>query len=132
MSRALRVCSEPGCPAVTITGTCPDHTPAELPDTRPNAAARGYGAKWDAYSARYRKANPYCRPCQALGRATPTAAVDHIAPVTGPRDPGFWDRANHQPICRSCHAIKTHAEGRTQGTAGGQDTTHPRRRWHFA
>lgn len=112
LSRPSRVCAVPGCPEFT---PCPKHG-AETTEDRPGSAARGYGARWKAYSEAYRRKHPLCRPCQAQNRETPTDAVDHIQPVTGPTDPRFWARDNHQPICRSCHAIKTAQEGRTQGT----------------
>lgn len=107
MGRPARVCSRHGCPQLE---PCPDHGGEQ----RPNAHERGYDARWQRYVASYVEAHPWCRPCARDGRKTPTQAVDHIEPVTGPADPGFWDPANHQPICRSCHGVKTHAEGRTQ------------------
>jgi 5-methylcytosine-specific restriction protein A len=120
-----RVCSTPGCPAFD---PCPHHPKHRAPDTRPSAFLRGYGPKWRAYSEAYRKAHPRCRPCQAQGRNTPTDAVDHIHPVTGPSDPLFWKHSNHQPICHSCHSAKTKAEGKTQLALA----THDSISWGFA
>lgn len=121
----LRVCGQPGCPALTRDGYCPAHTREAPQEQRPTAAQRGYGAKWARYSKRYRQEHPYCIRCLERGRQTPTAAVDHIKPVTSPGDQGFWDVDNHQPLCLSCHAAKTAQEGRTQGTA------EPSREWYF-
>lgn len=112
MGRPARVCAEPGCPQFEPCAVHPK-TPRGDDADRPNAAARGYDARWAAYSARYRRQHPWCRTCEAEGRRGPTQIVDHIKPVTGPDDPGFWDKENHQPLCRSCHGIKTNREGRT-------------------
>lgn len=108
------VCSYPGCPTLTHGGRCPVHMPARPVDRRASAADRGYDHHWARYSLTYREANPYCRQCMAEGRRTATDVVDHIVPVTGREDPGFWDPSNHQPLCRSHHASKTAQEGRTQ------------------
>lgn len=123
---ARRVCAAPGCPMITDAGHCPVHTRERPPEERPTAARRGYGARWAAYATRYRRENPWCADCLLRGTYSETAAVDHIVPVRGPGDPGFWDRANHQSLCRSCHAAKTAQEGRTQGRAA------PPRGWWFA
>jgi 5-methylcytosine-specific restriction endonuclease McrA len=56
--------------------------------------------------------------------------VDHIEPVTGPEDRKFWDPTNHQPICRSCHGVKTRREGKTQ--VAGKQQNRERARWRLA
>jgi 5-methylcytosine-specific restriction enzyme A len=133
MAKAMRICATPGCPEVTEAPYCPvcEAKRPKRVDTRALPSARGYDHRWHRYSASYRSTHPLCRPCQLEGRRSRTQAVDHIRPVTGPNDPGFWDPTNHQPICRSCHAVKTQAEGRTQRAEPG---TVPARRsgWTFA
>lgn len=133
MAKAQRVCATPGCPEISVEPYCPA-CEAKRPkrvDTRAPAAQRGYDARWRRYSTQYRKQHPWCRPCLREGRRSPTQAVDHIRPVTGCQDPGFWEPGNHQPVCRSCHAVKTQAEGRTQAPVAGVS---PARRggWVFA
>jgi 5-methylcytosine-specific restriction protein A len=121
----LKICGQPGCPEFTASTYCPKH---EV-EHKPPAHLRGYGHKWTLYSAAFKKRHPLCRLCLAKGIQNPTEIVDHIEPVTGPDDPGFWDKGNHQPLCRSCHAIKTAGEGRTsQAPEAGQDS----RRWVIA
>lgn len=127
--RALRVCPEPGCPVVTAGEPCLEHAPEALPEARGSAASRGYTKRWTRYSLGYRREHPWCRHCEAKGRKTPTAIVDHTEPVTGPGDPLFWDPKNHQPLCRSCHGVKTAREGRTQGKALERAPTSTRKRW---
>lgn len=65
---------------------------------RPGSSARGYTGTWDRAKAEFLEAHPRCRRC---GRKADT--VDHIKPHRG--DPGlFWDKANWQPLCTSCHS----------------------------
>lgn len=47
---------------------------------------------------------PLCRMCKAQGLTVPATEVDHLA--------GAWDnrRESLQPLCKSCHSIKTMAE----------------------
>lgn len=76
--------------------------------TRPSARARGYDAQWDAYRAAYLKANPLCRRCPA-----PATVVDHIQAHKG-NQRLFWNPANHQPLCATCHNRWKQAEEKRQ------------------
>jgi 5-methylcytosine-specific restriction enzyme A len=69
---------------------------------RPSARQRGYNRNWEAYRADYLRRRPTCA-CGA-----PATVVDHIVPVS--LGGAFWDPANHQPMCVSCHAAKTMTE----------------------
>lgn len=132
MPRAPRICATSGCANLTPSGyctACAARRPARR-DIRASASLRGYTARWSRYAAAYRARHPWCRTCAAAGRRRATQAVDHIRPVRGPQDPRFWDPTNHQPLCRSCHAVKTQAEGRTQATRTAPATTP--RAWRFA
>ncbi|WP_085981300.1 MULTISPECIES: HNH endonuclease signature motif containing protein [unclassified Paenibacillus] len=43
------------------------------------------------------------------GKLEPATVVDHITPHKG--DMGlFWDQGNWQPLCATCHSIKTAKE----------------------
>lgn len=81
-------------------------------ERRPHAAARGYGAKWQRYTKQALAREPLCRRCLSHNLSTLASLVDHICPVSGPADANFWDADNHQPLCRRCHAVKTHADRR--------------------
>ena len=121
--RPKRPCSHPGCPELVTSGQCEAHQ-AQAKERRAadvqrydllrgSAAQRGYDARWTAYSRQYRKDYPLCVRCLAAGLLVSVERgghVDHIKPVTGPHDPLFWDPANHQSLCRSCHSEKTAAE----------------------
>lgn len=89
-------------------GTRPTAAPqARAKDHRPNAHRRGYGARWQKVAALHLAQHPLCVRCNGLA-----TLVDHIAAVQGEDDPGFYDPANHQALCRRCHAVKTHADRR--------------------
>ena len=108
-------CGKSGCPNLVHGRYCAPHQrEADLAYTqaRGTVAQRGYGAAWAAYSRSYRQQHPRCVACLARGVHTPTACVDHITPVSGPRDPLFWEPSNHQSLCLSCHSTKTVTEDR--------------------
>ena len=86
---------------------------------RGNSNQRGYGYRWEQYTARFLgKANGRRRPCIAcVDDFNDAYLVDHIIPVTqdpeqpeisGAKDSLFWNPANHQPLCRDHHTYKTH------------------------
>lgn len=82
---------------------CPEHKKertARYEAGRGTAAERGYGGRWLKHRRRFLKEHPYC-VC-----GNPASEVDHTRPVP-PTDPLFWDPANHQALCRSCHSRKT-------------------------
>jgi 5-methylcytosine-specific restriction protein A len=137
----LRSCTTPGCPHLSRGGRC-DHCrrrQAERFDARRgSAAARGYDARWTAFSARLRRgysdahgrtvAVRLCgdRPlpglpptgdsvCRQRGWIVKTAVVDHIVPVSGPNDPRFYDVTNMQGLCHTCHNAKRQRESRATG-----------------
>ena len=80
---------------------------------RGTSRERGYGTAWDSYSVSHRKRYPLCIAC--AGRRVNTiirpgdgrGLVDHIIPIDGAHDPLFWERWNHQGLCRACHGTKT-------------------------
>jgi 5-methylcytosine-specific restriction protein A len=59
---------------------------------------------------------PCCVVCTSQGRITAATVTDHITPVRLGGD--FWDAANHQSLCKSCHQAKSAAE-RLQTAQGG-------------
>lgn len=84
-------------------------------ESRPTAAERGYGRRWQRYARRFLDDNPLCVRCLAMNRTEPARCVDHIEPVTDASDPLFWDPTNHQALCLSCHSVKTMTEDRSKG-----------------
>ena len=101
MPKPLSPCAEPGCPNVAVRhGRCEEHQSKasrrwRKPDTRPNAAARGYDNEWRRIRARFLRSYPVCPECG--GKAT---VVHHIVPVA---EGGTHAWSNLQPLCRRCH-----------------------------
>lgn len=73
-------------------------------------AQRGYGGKWQRYRLVFLERNPLCVMCRAQGKVTAANVVDHIEDHRGDQAK-FWDKANHQALCKPCHGIKTAADG---------------------
>lgn len=85
---------------------------AEADARRGSARARGYDARWDREAAAFKRLNPLCLGCSAIGRVTPTEVVDHVTPHRGDMAV-FWDRAGWQPACRWHHdVVKQQLEAR--------------------
>lgn len=80
-------------------------------DARPTARQRGYDWRWQEYARQFLKEHPLCARCEAAGRTTAAAVVDHITPHRG-NAALFDDAANHQPLCKRCHDRKTATEDR--------------------
>lgn len=114
--RPKRPCARFGCGGLVDHGQrycqrcAPEPRPREYDADRPSAARRGYGHRWRIYRRWYLARNPLCVRCQAEGRIEPATDVDHIKPVDGPYDPGFWDGDNHQALCHVHHSAKTATE----------------------
>jgi len=72
---------------------------------RESPRLRGYNARWDAYSKKYRQKHPFCAMCHQGGRMTFADLVDHKFPVAdgGEMFPGF---AGLWSLCVPCHGVK--------------------------
>ena len=105
-SKALTVCSRPGCAELTTGGRC-DGCKREAEQARGSASRRGYGR---THENRFRKAvldrDPVCRLC---GKAASTVA-DHwplsrrelVAKGLDPNDP-----QRGRGLCKPCHDRST-------------------------
>jgi len=121
-----RSCAGQGgtCPNfVTGRGRCPACQAQQqrvYDDRRGSAASRGYGPRWAKVSSGLRRRQlRWCGdtmpgvpttgdstcPQEGVGRV-PSRVVDHIVPVTGPKDPRFWQPANWAGLCATCHDKK--------------------------
>lgn len=128
-SSLLRSCTTHGCPNLSAHGPCDVCAAARqqrVDQRRGSAASRGYGSRWAATSTALRRSQlRWCGdrmpgapvttdsrcPASGLQRSL-SQVVDHIVPVAGPRDPRFWDRANWQGLCDTCHNAKRQRESR--------------------
>lgn len=64
--------------------------------------------RWRNVREQVLQGNPLCVNCQTLGLLTVAQMVDHIDPVRLGGE--FWDMANLQSLCNSCHASKSARE----------------------
>lgn len=98
-------CAVPGCSVLTVAARCPAHAVA-LERSRPNVEIRRWyrTKRWKALRARVLADQAY--RCADCGYVALALEVDHIVKHGG--DPGsFWNRANLQALCSSCHSRKT-------------------------
>ena len=119
-NKAPQFCGHHGCPELTNKRYCPEHmaeyeekqkqAQAGYERKRGSAQARGYGSRWQKYSQGFlrRPGNQLCKLHIDDGCAIVAQCVDHIDPPSGPDDPRFWDRSNHQPACIHCNSVKGH------------------------
>ena len=69
-----------------------------------------YNYRWQQYSKRRLISHPLCVECLANGRTTVATCTDHRDPHKG-NVKKFWDKSNHDSLCKTCHDIKTQNEG---------------------
>jgi len=110
---AKRPCRKTGCPKLSATGYCDDHTELRKAADRyrGNAASRGYDHEWSVFRLTVlRRDNWLCLDCLAAGRVTSALDVDHVIPLSqgGER----LDATNCRSLCRACHRAKTAADHR--------------------
>lgn len=106
-----KFCKKAGCKALVTSGYCEAHSDAALQFERQrgSAAERGYDHAWQVARARFLRRNPVCVHCKQAGFVTAATVVDHIVPHKGNKRL-FWDIANWQALCASCHGVKTAKE----------------------
>lgn len=73
---------------------------------RKNSNQRLYTRNWSKRRRLFLLQNPICRECAALKYTVPATVVDHIIPHRGNQEL-FDDETNWQPLCKTCHDIKT-------------------------
>jgi len=108
-SKALKPCAYPRCKNyATNKGYCQDHQQqkTQYDKERGNSYQRGYNSQWRQARLDYLSSNPLCVHCQSQGIVKAASVVDHIQPHKGDQDL-FWDEANWQALCLSCHNSKT-------------------------
>jgi 5-methylcytosine-specific restriction enzyme A len=73
---------------------------------RGSARERGYTTTWDKARKVWLAKHPLCAECERQGETVEAKVVDHIVPHRGDRVL-FWDAANWQSLCETCHNCKT-------------------------
>lgn len=79
---------------------------------RGSARHRGYDARWDGASRRFRREHPLCAYCEIEGKVRASEVVDHLYPQRVYRRV-FWLKKWWVASCRLCHdGMKAKLEGR--------------------
>ena len=65
-----------------------------------------YDRQWRKARLEHLRNCPWCVECAKTDRYISATDVDHIEPHRGDKRL-FWDRANWQSLCKSCHSKKT-------------------------
>lgn len=73
---------------------------------RPSSGERGYDARWRRARRLHLAEHPLCAECERQGITTAATVVDHIVPHRGD-ERLFWNTANWQSLCKTCHDAKT-------------------------
>ncbi|MFV3402860.1 HNH endonuclease [Pseudomonas sp. NY15463] len=73
------------------------------------SSQRGYDYRWQKARERYLRDHPLCVFCERNGRTAAANVVDHIVAHRGDMVL-FWDQANWQSLCKSCHDSVKQAE----------------------
>lgn len=110
--RALRPCKKVGCRNLVSYPDryCEEHQQLSIKkDNRVSSSKRGYDRTWRKYREGFLIENPVCVKCAEVGRVRKSTVVDHIIPHKGNMKL-FWDRSNHQALCKQCHDRKTASE----------------------
>lgn len=108
-NRAPKVCAQPGCPELTLSGRCEKHQQERVrryDKARGTAAERGYDERWRSARVDYLRRNSLCVICKMNRRMTPATVVDHIKPHRGDMKL-FWNVDNWQSLCTFHHNAKT-------------------------
>ncbi|WP_322925339.1 HNH endonuclease [Paenibacillus campi] len=107
-----RMCQHRGCSEVIADGRyCERHQAdaRQYDQYRETAAQRGYGSQWRKAREGYLRKHPLCVHCRERGILKEATVVDHIIPHKGDKEL-FWERDNWQPLCETCHNVKTATE----------------------
>jgi 5-methylcytosine-specific restriction enzyme A len=119
-SRALKPCARPGCPGLTSKRSCAK-CGSYGDRNRENAYRRGYDRRWQRVRLAFLQTSPLCCDPYGVHGDMPELAseVDHVIPHKG-NAKMFWDDANWQALCKSCHSRKTMGE-----CGGGEGKSNP-------
>lgn len=113
-SKPLRPCSAPGCNRLARGRYCDEHKHLANEAKQRRASSSWH---WLYYMADWTQRlrpqqlmrEPFCRECRKRGVRTRATEVDHVIPHKGDMTL-FFDPANLQSLCHSCHSAKTMRE----------------------
>jgi 5-methylcytosine-specific restriction protein A len=101
----LRACPVPGCAVLVRRGRCRLHAVAKE-HARPNRDVRQWYCTPLWFQVRQQVLVDAAYTCAQCGVIQANLAVDHIEKHHGNLDV-FWNRANLQALCPTCHGRKT-------------------------
>ena len=108
--KPLKPCKYPNCPKLTEGNYCEVHQSEMEYKPRRKSYNRLYStSRWKAIRLHILSKQPLCTQCMKTKRITPATVVDHVNPHKG-NEELFYDKANLQPLCKSCHDRKTAKE----------------------
>ena len=99
--KPLKPCSKPGCPKLTSTRFCPEHTKqveAQYEQGRGSASERGYNARWHKVRMMKLNADPLCERCHVKQIDIPAILVHHKD-----RNQRNNLAENLESLCDECH-----------------------------
>ena len=110
----LTMCKTPGCRGLARPrrgGYCEACQPRRSSVTeRKQDYGKLYGSvRWQKSRRWFLRNNPLCKDCLERGRTNAAKVVDHIVAHRGDLAL-FWDQANWQALCISCHNFKCRQE----------------------
>jgi len=107
-SKPQKPCKTPGCPKLSRGTFCGDClAKGKGRETRENSYQRGYNKEWFGYRNRFLSIHRFCAdPFKKHLIPEVATVVDHIQPHKGDVIL-FWNKDNHQALCKSCHDFKT-------------------------
>ena len=109
-SKPKKICLYPGCPNLTTTSYCIEHTRSNNREynrhrlERDPDAYKRFGRRWREIRDLYISKHPLCERCLEIGFLTPAAEVHHIVDVS---EGGGDDDTNLMSLCKSCHSSIT-------------------------
>ncbi len=108
--RPKHPCGYPGCPELTFSRYCPEHTKEmnkryEMYE-RNKETTRRYSGSWKKIRKAYAASHPWCEECLKAGRYTPTEHIHHRLPLSAG---GSNNEENLEAVCKSCHS-RIHAK----------------------
>jgi 5-methylcytosine-specific restriction endonuclease McrA len=107
-AKAQKPCKTAGCSGLTRRIFCPRcELAGKTKEARPNSYQRGYDKEWFGYRNWFLSVHRFCAdPFKRHLIPEVATVVDHIQPHKGDVIL-FWNKDNHQALCKSCHDFKT-------------------------
>ena len=113
----MQYCLEPGCPRLVTHGRCATHAQL-LEQQRDNVDVRRWYRTVRWRRLRDQVLGEAMYTCARCGHTQVNLQVDHVRPHGGHVE-RFWNRANLQALCPSCHSAKTSREIWAPNSGGG-------------